>query len=233
MEKDQGFVLKKTRYSESSTILHIFTAESGMLSFYYPGGQKKNQALLSPLAEISFQYRKKNEDQMPMLIKPEEEQLWKNIYFDPIKSCQMYFMNEVLHNTIPEKDPDPKLYQFIKQGLQLFESSKKSANFHLYFLSQLTRFLGFYPETGTQPNYFDLYNGLFSTHSPKSQLYEEGPVCKKLQDFFTSEFQEQQGIELSGKQRIALADLLVKYFQTQLDGFYPPKSLEVLSTVFS
>ena len=233
MEKDQGFVLRKTKYSESSTILQIFTRKEGAMSFYFPGGQKKYQALLSPLAEISFQYRKKSEEQLPMLTKPEEENLWKSIYFDPVKSCQMYFINEVLYRAIPEKDPDADLYAFIEKSLEAFAQGQKTANFHLFFLCKLTYYLGFQPETEAAPKFFDLYNGAFTAFSPKSSLYETGKAAELLHHFFISTLEEQQEIELSGKQRIQLAEILINYYQSHLEGFYPPKSLEVLATVFS
>lgn len=233
MVKDQGFILKKTNFSETSAIVHIYTLKKGLMSFYFPGAQKKKQALLRPLAHISFQYRQRNEEQMPMLTQPEEEHLWKNIYFDPVKSCQLYFINEVLHNTMVQQDPDPALFQFILDGMHFFDQENKTSNFHIFFLAQLTRFLGFYPEINHPVKTFDLYNGILGEQHSQSKLFETGPSVTGLHYFFTSGIEEHGNLALNGNQRNLMAQILIKYYQTQLDGFYPPKSLEILETIFS
>ena len=75
-------------------------------------------------------------------------------------------MSEVLSYSIKEEEKNKALYAYIEAGLIWLDVHDKIANFHLLFLLNLTRFLGFYPDVSEKDNLgFDLIEDTFSIPS--------------------------------------------------------------------
>lgn len=63
------------------------------------------------------------------------------------------------------------MFAYLENAFQWMDLHSQIANFHLYLLIQLTRFLGFFPgEYLNDARYFDLQEGVF-TSIPLSEAF--------------------------------------------------------------
>jgi DNA repair protein RecO (recombination protein O) len=155
---------------------------------------------------------------------------------DLVKSAQALFLSEVLMKSVREEERNQELFDFLLYSLGFYHSSNQGmASFHLLFLFQLSRFLGFYPLKNYDPverPYFNLQKGSFSGFPGSGSIGQE----KLLGQYWNSCFDmgynvADQGFNNHEKRNLFLDSLLAFY-----DHHHPSigklKSLEVLRTVF-
>ena len=77
----------------------------------------------------------------------------QSLPFDVRKSTMALFMAEVLYRLVREYDePNQALFDFVWNCVGALDSMDEGvANFHLWFLANLSRFLGFARATTTRP----------------------------------------------------------------------------------
>ncbi|HKL03980.1 MAG TPA: DNA repair protein RecO [Cryomorphaceae bacterium] len=231
----QGIVLRRVSYSGSSVIANIYTRKFGTVPFLFRGVGKKGgkSAALQPLSrvEVTTQFKEKNEVQFGTGI-----QLLQGSFHhggNPEKISIALFIAEVLYKCLREESPDPDLFDFINASLEYFEDTPYYINFHLKFLTRLSKFFGFQPQGlwSTQEPFFDLLNGVF-THRKHASLHmldtdEAASLSKLIQLNFQDE------IKLSNASRRKLLYGLVEYYQLQLEGFGSLKSLPIMMEIFA
>ena len=106
------------------------------------------------------------------------------------------------------------------------------ANFHLLFLTNLTKYFGFYPETeDIHKDYFDLQEGQFFDQSTMNACIT-GENLTYFKWLLGIKFDEQNTIMLSSQRRNEILAIFIQYFKLHLQGFRQPKSMEVLHEVF-
>src|ERR1043165_5441661 len=80
------------------------------------------------------------------------------------KNCIALFIQELLHKVLKEQEADEDLFDFLKNSLMILDLKKENYfNFHLCFMLQLSRYLGFYPQGkySDSTSVFDLQEGTF------------------------------------------------------------------------
>ncbi len=142
------------------------------------------------------------------------------------------FLSEILTNSIKEIEKNKKLFEYIELSLNWLDLNENVSNFHLFFLINLTRFLGFYP------NISKLNNSEFYLFKGDSNYSDDENIVSK-NNFYL--FKNLLGINFDNigktsfdkKERQAFLNIILQYFELHLSGFKKPKSLKVLETVFS
>ena len=111
-------------------------------------------------------------------------------------------------------------------------SNDKTANFHLLFLLNLTKYLGFYPET-TQNNapIFDLEEGKFSFQT-NSRLVLNNDDLLLFKNLLGTNFDNIEQLKLNTEKRHQLLNILIQYYELHISGFKQPKSLPILKSIF-
>ncbi|QSS98267.1 DNA repair protein RecO [Psychroflexus sp. ALD_RP9] len=235
--KTTGLVLSTVKYSEADLIVSIFTKEKGLVSFFLKGIRKAKRSklkssqfqLLSCLA-LDFTYRDNKSMQFIKEAKTHIslQNLQQNIY----KSTMCMFLAEVLKLSIQEEEQNIALYQFLENSLQSLDQASTYADFHLQFLVELTRFLGFYPEINHNDYaYFNLLEGAFQSEELSKYVISGSNVqileqCLNSSDLFSS-------LRIHQKKRQDFLDMLLYYYEIHLDGFRIPKSKAILEQVFA
>ena len=148
--KVRGVVLHHIRYRESSAIVHIYTDQFGRQTFMahsIRGKKAKFRSnLLQPLTLLELEMYHKEKREIQQLKEIHNYIPYTSIPVDPYKSSQAMFLSEILYKVLREEEPNPDLYDFLEHGLQFLDvADQHTVNFHLLFLVQLTRYLGFYP----------------------------------------------------------------------------------------
>ena len=107
-------------------------------------------------------------------------------------------------------------------------------NFHLKFLVDFSKFLGFYPSFSESISpYFDMQDGEFCEIRPKHQYFIEGVELKAFDSLLKTDYQETEKIDFHGTRRNRLLHLLLDYYAMQIESFGKVKTVEVLETIFN
>ncbi|HSD13841.1 MAG TPA: DNA repair protein RecO [Flavobacterium sp.] len=234
--KTKAIVLSAIKYQGKSLIVKCFTQSDGLKSYFVPSafsGKKSNQkiAYFQPLTILEIEASHKNKGSLEHFKEIKLATPYHSINTDIFKSTIVIFLSEMLHHSICEEEKNVTLFSFLETALLWLDTHEETANFHLILLLEMTKFLGFYPDTSeVNLPFFELNEGVFSSF--------HGISC--LSDHETFLFKKLIGLKLDSDQKIfagterqLLLKILLDYYSVHLHGFKKPKSLEVLKEVFS
>ena len=238
LHKTRGIVFKTTDYGESSVIVQVFTEKFGLQS-YIINGVKKPKAkitrnMLQPLHLLDVVVYHKANSGIQRISELKNTPVLLSIPYDVVKSCIAIFLNEVLYKAIKQQSEDENLFGFIFNSIEwLDHQSAGLANFHLLFLIQLTRYLGFYPDTAFAANadYFDMKNGVFSRYKPDSVSYLSPPHTHYFYRLLGCSFEDCPQLKISNDERRYLLNKLLEYYAMHIESLGSIRSLGVLEEV--
>ncbi len=234
--KTKAIVLSSLKYQEKSLIVKCFTLSDGLKTYYVRdafSSRKTTQkiAYFLPLSILEIEAIHKNKGTLESFKEIKIATPFATIHSDVIKSTIVMFLSEILHHSIQEEEKNESLFTFLETALLWLDAHHEISNFHLIFLLETTKYLGFYPDTtDIELNFFEMSEGVFSVFNAISSLSEyETNLFKKLIDLKFDNSQK----NFAGTERQILLKILIDYYSFHLDGFKKPKSLEVLKEVFS
>ena len=159
--------------------------------------------------------------------------VYTTLHSDFIKSSLVFFVSEVLKNSIREEETNVELFEYIETTLLWLDAHEVIGNFHIVFLTKLTQYLGFYPDTShVALEYFNLQEGVFQATSTNVYCIK-GEEVGQFKRFLGTTFEASMNIKLSKNIRRELLTMLLVYFELHLHGFRKPKSLSVLNEIFN
>lgn len=233
-----AIVLSKLRYRDNDLIVKCYTQQFGVVSFLIRGVLKSKKGnikvayfqLLSQL-QLVIDYKKNKNLQTIKDVKINH--LYSSLHSNVIKSSVVMFLSEVLSSILLEEEENKILYSYLETTLLWFDTHSQSSNFHLLFLLNLTKYLGFYPEDiNLESSYFNLKDGRFENKNyGKTSVYGENLTL--LKTLLGTTFDAINTIKINSKQRQSFLNMILLYFELHLGGFKTPKSLVVFNQVFS
>jgi len=235
--QSRGIVFQQFKYSDTSLIVKIFTEELGLQSYMVKGVRSKKAKLkpsfFEPLTLLDLQVYNKPNQNLHHIKEARVAYQWHHIPFSIEKQSVLLFLDEILYKTIREESPNKALFQWIFHQLNWFDLEEKQfINFHLFFMLQLTRHLGFYPKTESVENLpgliFDMQEGQFSMHVPFHPYFVEKDTAQNLWLLLQSSLDTLKAFKISNQERRKLLDMLIAYFQLHLPELGNIKSLEIL-----
>lgn len=232
--KTKAIVISSLKYQEKSLIVKCFTLSDGIKSYFVPNAfsGKRNQqknAFFQPLTILGIEAYHKNKGTLERFKEVRIEVPFQTIPQDIYKTTITLFLSDVLHHALKEDGKNETLFTFLETALTWLDTHQEISNFHLITLLQLTRYLGFYPQTNSERPFFEMTEGVFVPFQSLTCLSEEETNWfKKLVEL---KFSDEQKL-FSGKQRKMLLKILLDYYTLNIEGFQKPKSLEVLKEVF-
>lgn len=241
LHKTSGIVLHTTKYSETSLIVKIISPDLGVKSYMVNGVRSKKAKfkanIFQPLALVDMVVSNNEKAGLQRISEITILYPYTDIPYNIVKSSIALFLNEVIYKAIKEEHhPDETMFEFIKNSLQLLDLKFDScSNFHVFFMIQLSRYLGFFPEGEHSPatSIFDLQEGHFTSSLPKHSYYLEGSLSMLLSDFIRGEYGTIQQLKLDKHQRKQLLQALILFYQLHISSFSEINSLEVLEQVIS
>ncbi len=234
--KTKAIVISSLKYQEKSLIVKCFTLSDGLKSYFVRdafSSRKSNQkiAYFQPLTILEIEANHKNKGTLENFKEIKSTTPFHSIQSDIVKSTIVMFLSEILHHSIHEEEKNESLFDFLETALHWLDHHTEIANFHLIFLLETSKYLGFYPDVSDiDMPFFEMTEGIFSPFNAISSLSEhETNLFKKLIDLrFDNDQKSFHVIE-----RQILLKILIDYYSFHLDGFKKPKSLDVLKEVFS
>ncbi|EDM44395.1 DNA repair protein [unidentified eubacterium SCB49] len=233
-----AIVLSTKKYGEADLIATCYTASDGVKTYMLRGILKSKKGKIRAshfqlLTQLEIEANHKNKGTLEYLKDAKIAVPYQTLHTDIVKSCLVMFLSEILTSTIREEESNNSLYNFISKSLETLDHAEEFANFHIYFLLQLSTYLGFYPDDNNMElPYFNLLDGLFQDEV--TNIYcEKGENIEKLKVFFGIKFDDAMSEKLTKNQRSNLLIVLLQYYQLHVQGFRKPKSLEVLQQLFN
>ncbi len=240
IHKTRAIAIHTIRYSDNSIIAYVYSESHGRLSIMVHNafGKRKgsgNAVFFQPLNLIDIIFYKKENQSIAKLKEVSSNLITNTIAFDPVKRVIALFLGEIIYKTVKEEVANPAMFHFLIHSIQILDVLHKgSSNFHLVFMMQLTRQLGFFP--GNQRNesnpYFDLKNGVFVHSEPPHPLFIGKSNSELFDKVLQTTFENVESLHLSHIQRNAIIKDLLSFYQVHLGSVSDIKSLSVLSEVF-
>ena len=232
--KHKAIVLHSIPYGENSKVVKCFTDNLGLQSYLVHGVNNKKGVLkpsmVMPLTQLSIVAYHKGKGGLERIKEARLESNYQNIPVDPMRNALAIFVSEILAKVCQEEHENHPLYNFLENQLHLLDASDAQLGlFHLYFLIELSSFLGFKPSVPLRKIlYFDMMEGTFETSKPLHAHYlsedETVLLCKLLN--------KERPSKIDKAVKMSLLDKLLEYYKIQIDGFRDIKSLEIIKMLF-
>ncbi|GAA4233459.1 DNA repair protein RecO [Postechiella marina] len=233
-----AIVLSKIKYRDHDLIVKCYTQQYGVVSFLIRGILKNKKghvkaAYFQLLSQIQIVINYKNNKNLQTIKEVKLNHLYTSLHSNIIKSAVVMFLSEVLSSILQEEEQNETLYSYLETTLLWFDTHTESSNFHLLFLLNLTRYLGFYPEEiSSEDKYFNLRDGKFeNTGYGKTSVHGENLTL--LKTLLGTTFDALHTVKINAKQRQSFLSMILLYFELHLGSFKTPKSLQVFNQVFS
>lgn len=228
---DKAVVLQAIKHGDKKFILKLFTREHGTITAFAHVGKaatsKVKASAILPLTLIDAELIIKQNKEIQQLTEASCYYVGSGISGSFAKLSIAQFLNEILLKTLKEQGANAHLYEFIETCLKFLNDAEDTINLHLYFISELTKYLGFEPQNNRseQYPYFDCREGRFSAAALPMPL-----GLNKEDSFLFSEFLKINSLKtpVSRSQRQVLLEIFLAYYRLHVPGFNELKSLEVL-----
>ncbi|MEM8998782.1 MAG: DNA repair protein RecO [Bacteroidota bacterium] len=233
----KAIVISSLKYGDTSLIVRAFTESDGLKSYLLKGvlsskRGKLKAAYFLPLTHLQLVANHKNKGTLESIREARVLYPYKTLHTDIVKNSLVLFLSELLGSCIQEQEQDQGLFNYLEYALLWLDQNDHVTNFHLLFLINLSKYLGFYPDVlnGHAP-YFDLLEGEF-TFSPTLNPVLEKQVLKNFKQILGINFDALPTVKMTKAERSELLKKVILYFELHLHGFRKPKSLAVLKAVF-
>ena len=164
----KAIVLSSLKYGDTSLIVKCYTEQEGVKSYLIRGVLKPKKkgikaAYFQPLTQLKIVAKHNQKNTLNAIKEVQVINPYKTIHSNIVKQSVVFFLSEVLSNSIQEEEQNKTLYSYLETAFTWLDVHDKIANFHLLFLLNLTGFLGFYPDMSEQDKKgFNLLEGVFS-----------------------------------------------------------------------
>jgi len=233
---DKAIVLQAIKYGDKKFILKLFTRQQGLVTVSCITGNSPSSKIRSgsvlPLSLIDTEIITKQNKEVQQLTEASCYYINTSISTSLSKLTIAQFINEVLIKSLKENSGNKTLFDFVEGCLKYLNESEEFVNLHIYFLIELTKYLGIEPSDNfsLQEPFFDCREGRFTSYNLAFPL-----GLDKDESFLFSETLKINCLEktLSNLQRSRLLSILIAYYQFHVPGFNQLRSLDVLKEVVS
>lgn len=236
--KTRGIVLRSMKYSETSIIADIYTEERGMRSYIISGVRSKkakvSPGLLQVMSLVDMVAYDRQEKGLNRIRELRAAHVYTSLPFDVRKSAVGLFMAEIARKTIREPEENKRLFGFLFQSFRfLDETTAPIANIHLYFLLELSSFLGFVPaeEWSEATPVFDLREGVFVAAPPPHVHHLGEAESRLLHQLLDKKLETCHELSMQRPQRKSLLLRLIDYYRLHIENFPEIHAHEVLQEV--
>lgn len=235
LKKTKAVVLNTFRYQEKSLIVKCFTKDYGLKTYFVKNAFSKrnksfNSAYFQPLNQLHIEAFHKDKGTMEHLREIKLSYAYRSIPFDYHKNSIGFFLAEILSNCIKAEQSDYTLYHFIETALVWLDEHDFNADFHLWFLLNLSKYLGFFPDISNETAVF---------FNPTEGCYTDINTSDCYTKYETQLFRKLCAVSIqnsepkfTNEERRVVLKLLLTYYSFHSVGFKQVKSLKILPELF-
>jgi DNA repair protein RecO (recombination protein O) len=239
MHKLTAIILHTKKYRESSLLVYAYTNLFGRQTYVVNGVRsEKNKtgvACFQPLTLLDAVAYHNPKSDLQRLGEYRLLQPLHSIPFSVTKNALALFIGEVLYKTIREQEPNEALFRFLVRAvLDLDGMTQGVSNFHLYFLVQLNRYLGYAPGNDyfSETPYFDVQAGEFTPLQPEHDLFFDAAQTQLFATLLDSEPERLAQISLHHDQRNRFVENMLRFLNHHFDTPVTVRSAAILQEVF-
>lgn len=232
-------MLHTLRYGDNSMVVHLLTDTMGRQSYMVQGvrstkGRGSKSALFQPLFAIEFVGTSRSQGDMHRFKEVASGIVLRRTPFDIRRSTVSLFCAEVIYRLVKDGESNTPLFEFVWSSIELLDLIDDGvANFHLWFLANLSRHLGFMPAGEWREGaWFDISAGEYSSVKPLHGNYLEPRESALLNHLLRCNISELGGVELNRERRVLMLESLLHYYSFHLDTIYNVQSLTILKEIF-
>lgn len=235
--KIKAIVLTSIKYGEADLIVKCLT-EVGIRSYMLRNILRSNSKKLragyfQPLSQLEISALHNNRGNLNRITEARVYYLYQTLATNIYKQSIAQFLTEVLALALKEEEQNAPQFNYILFALQWLDNHNNIANFHLVFLFELSKYLGFYPDVNVvNKDYFDLEEGIFTFYKP-DRNYISGKVLDHFKSLIGIKFDDMEKLKWNSEKRHVILDLILLYYELHLPGFKKPRSLKILKEVFN
>ena len=235
LQKTRGIVLHSMKYGETGMITAIYTEEFGRMSFIMQGihgnrsSVKANLLRQLSLLEMEVDFKHGRELQRAREIRNIHP--FGSIPYEISKSTQALFIADLLHKVLREEESRPELFIFLYHSIEMLDLLEEGIpNYHIVFLLQLSRYLGFAPANNYSASnqFFDMMAGKFVSSSPNHPWFLKNPESSVLADLLEMGYQNLSEFKPGQDLRNVFLSFVIEYYGLHLGNKLNIKSLEIL-----
>lgn len=146
-----AIVLSKLRFKDNDLIVKCYTQKQGVVSYLLKGvfaSKKSNKKVIyfQPLSQLQLNTDYKPKRSLQYIKDIKTDFLYVSLHTNILKSAIVMFLSEVLAQALQEEEQNDALYSYLQTTLLWLDANDSFSNFHLLFLLELTKYLGFYPD---------------------------------------------------------------------------------------
>ncbi len=233
----KAIILSTVKYNESDVIIKAFTRKNGFTSYFIKNffGKQKNKKLkkayFQPGALLELITTDKNNGELEYIKDAQIYYHYKNLHFDYNKLNISTFLREILIESLKNEQNDGDIFNFIESEFIKLDEENFHPDFHIIFILNLTKYLGFFPDYQSHGKYFDLHNGIFTSQKPSAH-YLTPTETLILKDYLGMIFDTNNRIYREPVNRKKIIDILMSYYQLHIVRFNIPKSIEILHQIY-
>ncbi len=236
--KAHGIVLHTVRYGEKSVVAYLLTDTLGRQTYLVGGaggkGRGSKTSLLQPMFPLDIEGLESPRSQMHRFREVSLSFPLRSMPFDVRKTTIAMFMAEVIYRLVKESEPNSPLFDFVRRSVEALDAMETGvANFHLWFMASLSRFLGFFPGNEyREGDWFDIKEGLYVGTPPLhgiAMTQANAAVFDRLVNCSVSELAD---VGLNRERRVEFLNSILVYFGYHLDAIHKVRSVDILREVF-
>ena len=238
MSNSRALVIKSIKQGETSSIVSCYLEEIGFKSFLVKGlyGQTKprfSKAHFFPLNIININYSFNESRNLGFIKEVKSEFLFNTIHTDIQKSSVIVFLSEILNSVFREElEVNQDLFNFLLSSLIWYDNIEECNNYHIKFLIELTKYIGFYPNIRNKDDmYFCLESGSTSCTKPLAGKIK-GQDLNLLKELLGTKFEDLNTMSINRESRTRILNKIIDYYSLHLQMFKTPKSIHVFAEVF-
>ncbi len=212
--KAELIILNHTKFGENSIVLHTLSSEYGRRGFLVKVSPRTAMALFLPLNILEAEVTENPKSSLWFARNFVSVNPLNGIRSNIHKNTMTLFMSEVLYRVVKDQTNEDGLADWLKgQILTLDALQSDFASFHLLFLLNLCAALGFDPDLAGLAPFAD-----------KKLIHIEA--------LLKSPFAEALLLPLSGADRNAIAESILKYIEYHTESAVNVRSLAVLREIY-
>ncbi len=237
MSKTSAIVIWTIKYGDSSLIANCYTKNDGLIGYMLNGILKSKKrtlkkALFQPFNIINIISNRTKKEGLNYIKEASVIQPL-SLHNSVIKTSIILFLSEILKNVLKEeKSKNSNLYDYLETMILWMDSNHPNPNFHIKFLIELTRFIGFYPNISNKnKKYFDLSSGCFTDKNNSENILSISNM-RYFKEILGMDFDQIKTLNWNHNIRIDILNEIIRYYTIHLQNFKTPKSLSVLHEIF-
>lgn len=148
-------VLSVTKYSDTGSIVHLYTADHGRMQYVFYGN--KYISIFRPLSIIEYTISRKNNSPSQMCVISSATFLYtpQRILIDVPRQCVAMFIAEVLVTTLRHPMSDQPLFDWLCEIIYHLDQDDEISNLHLHFLLEYATYLGIGIDDTEHPDWYE------------------------------------------------------------------------------